>query len=147
MNLPHPALHSYSGSLGLLASPRPISNKLYSFDKLRNSLYPRTHIASSNGMGSTSMWSSADFSDQDVTGADSNGNFQHIASINMNGNGPDLSSKKLRDYTEVAYLTGRSRIVAQHFPTSLAIDDFLHRLEIALYAYGFNGDNSIGMHE
>jgi len=24
------------------------------------------------------------------------------------------------------------------------VDDFLHRMEIALFAYGFNGDNSIG---
>ena len=56
----------------------------------------------------------------------------------------DEKGKKLRDYTEVAYLTGRSRVVADHFATSLGIDDFLHRLEIALYAYGFNGDNSIG---
>lgn len=53
--------------------------------------------------------------------------------------------KKLRDYTEVAYLTGRARLVGQHFPTALGIDDFLHRLEIALFAYGFNGDNSIAM--
>lgn len=54
------------------------------------------------------------------------------------------SGKKIRDYAEVAYLTGRNRVVASHFPTALGIDDFLHRLEIALYAYGFHGDNSIG---
>jgi len=53
--------------------------------------------------------------------------------------------RKLRDYTEVAYLTGRAKVVNQHFPTALGIDDFIHRLEIALYAYGFNGDNSIAM--
>lgn len=53
-------------------------------------------------------------------------------------------AKKIRDYTEVAYLTGRTRVVSRHFPAAMGIDDFLHRLEIALYAYGFTGDNSIG---
>lgn len=57
----------------------------------------------------------------------------------------EQSVKKIRDYAEVAYLTGRNRVVTSHFPTSLGIDDFLHRLEIALYAYGFHGDNSIAM--
>lgn len=61
-----------------------------------------------------------------------------------NGVALNGSGKKLRDYTEVAYLTGRARVVTKHFPTAIGIDDFLHRLEIALYAYGFNGDNSIG---
>jgi hypothetical protein len=58
--------------------------------------------------------------------------------------GSPEASKKLRDYAEVAYLTGRTRVVTRHFPTAMGIDDFLHRLEIALYAYGFNGDNAIG---
>ena len=51
---------------------------------------------------------------------------------------------KVRGYAEVAYLTGRTKVVTNHFPTAMGIDDFLHRLEIALYAYGFNGDNAIG---
>ena len=55
-----------------------------------------------------------------------------------------VHSEKARGYAEVAYLTGRTRVVNSHFPTALGVDDFLHRLEIALYAYGFNGDNSIG---
>jgi len=59
-------------------------------------------------------------------------------------NGMNTNGKKLKDYTEVAYLTGRARVVNQHFPSAMGIDDFLHRLEIALYAYGFNGDNAIG---
>jgi hypothetical protein len=54
------------------------------------------------------------------------------------------AAKKLIDYSEVAYLTGRTRVVTQRFPGALAVDDFMLRLEIALYAYGFNGDNSIG---
>jgi hypothetical protein len=53
--------------------------------------------------------------------------------------------KKQRDYTEVAYMTGRAKVVSGYFPSALGIDDFLHRLEIALYAYGFNGDNAIAM--
>jgi hypothetical protein len=51
---------------------------------------------------------------------------------------------KLRGYTEAAYLTGRTRVVTELFPEALGVDDFLHRLEIALFAFGFNGDNSIG---
>ncbi len=47
-------------------------------------------------------------------------------------------------YTEQAYLTARTRRVAQHFPTALGLDDFLNRLEIALFAYGFTGENCIG---
>ncbi len=47
-------------------------------------------------------------------------------------------------YAEQAYLAARSRRIAQHFPTAIGVDDFLNRLEIALFAYGFTGDNSIG---
>lgn len=56
-----------------------------------------------------------------------------------------IAPKKQRDYTEMAYMTGRAKLVNQHFPNAIGIDDFLHRLEIALYAYGFSGDNAIGM--
>lgn len=49
-----------------------------------------------------------------------------------------------KDYSEMAYMTGRAKLVNDHFESAIGIDDFLHRLEIALYAYGFNGDNSIG---
>ena len=54
-------------------------------------------------------------------------------------------SRSKLDYVEVAYLTGRTRRITQHFPSALGIDDFLHRLEIALYAYGFKSENSIAM--
>ena len=47
-------------------------------------------------------------------------------------------------YAEQAYLTARTRRIAQHFPTAIGVDDFLNRLEVALFAYGFTGDNSIG---
>lgn len=56
-----------------------------------------------------------------------------------------MPGRKQRDYTEVAYMTGRAKVVNKHFPTAIGIDDFLNRLEIALYAYGFNGDNAIAM--
>lgn len=56
----------------------------------------------------------------------------------------EYPTEKVRGYAEVAYLTGRAKVVSHHFSTALGIDDFLHRLEIALHAYGFNGDNSIG---
>lgn len=47
-------------------------------------------------------------------------------------------------YTEQAYLTARTRRVSQYFPRALGLDDFLNRLEIALFAYGFTGENCIG---
>jgi hypothetical protein len=34
--------------------------------------------------------------------------------------------------------------VVKHFPTSMGVDDFMARLEMALAAYGFTGDNAIG---
>ena len=38
----------------------------------------------------------------------------------------------------------RAKAVQKHFETSLGMDDFMQRVEIALFAYGFTGDNSIG---
>lgn len=35
--------------------------------------------------------------------------------------------------------------VAKHFPSALGVDDFIARLEMALAAYGFTGDNAIAM--
>lgn len=46
--------------------------------------------------------------------------------------------------TELAYLRQRARIITHHFPNALGVDDFMQRMEIALYAFGFSGDNSIG---
>jgi len=43
-----------------------------------------------------------------------------------------------------AYFTRRHEIVQRHFPTSLGVEDFTSRVEIALSAFGFNGNNSIG---
>ncbi len=54
---------------------------------------------------------------------------------------------KAYQYTEQAYLTARTRRVAQYFPRALGLDDFLNRLEIALFAYGFTGENCIGKHK
>lgn len=42
-----------------------------------------------------------------------------------------------------AYLTKRTQTVSQHFPNALGIDDFVSRVEVALHAFGFTGDNSI----
>lgn len=50
---------------------------------------------------------------------------------------------KRRAGMQVPYLYTRTNAIRQHFPTALPVDDFLHRLEIALFAYGFTGDNSI----
>jgi len=35
-------------------------------------------------------------------------------------------------------------VVNESFPGSLGVDDFIHRLEIGLFSYGFSGENSIG---
>jgi hypothetical protein len=35
--------------------------------------------------------------------------------------------------------------VTKHFPLALGVDDFIARLEMALAAYGFTGDNAIAM--
>eukprot|EP00878_Enallax_costatus_P000335 GHUV01000414.1.p1 GENE.GHUV01000414.1~~GHUV01000414.1.p1 ORF type:complete len:449 (+),score=146.99 GHUV01000414.1:109-1455(+) len=42
-------------------------------------------------------------------------------------------------------LTARHLEVAKHFPNALGVDDFIARLEMALAAYGFTGDNAIAM--
>lgn len=34
--------------------------------------------------------------------------------------------------------------VTNHFPSAMGVDDFMARLEMALAAYGFTGDNAIG---
>ena len=39
----------------------------------------------------------------------------------------------------------RSAIVNKHFEGSLGADDFIQRVEMALYAFGFTGENSIGV--
>ena len=41
-------------------------------------------------------------------------------------------------------LAERLAEVTKHFPTSLSVDDFMARVEVALAGYGFTGDNSIG---
>ncbi|CAK0781496.1 hypothetical protein CVIRNUC_005388 [Coccomyxa viridis] len=58
---------------------------------------------------------------------------------------PLIGRQKVDMYAEQAYLTARTRRIAQHFPTAIGVDDFLNRLEVALFAYGFTGDNSIAM--
>lgn len=42
-------------------------------------------------------------------------------------------------------LGDRHRIILEHFPTSMGADDFMARVEMALAAYGFTGDNAIAM--
>ncbi len=60
------------------------------------------------------------------------------------GGQPLIARQKPDLYAEQAYLTARARRIAKHFPTAIGVDDFLNRLEVALFAYGFTGDNSIG---
>nr|AXF41558.1 LCI450 protein [Chlorella sp. ArM0029B] len=49
------------------------------------------------------------------------------------------------DTAEVEYLTGRAAMVQQHFESALGADDFVQRVEMALHAFGFSGENSIAM--
>ena len=48
------------------------------------------------------------------------------------------------EFVEVEYLTGRANAVQKHFGSALGADDFMQRVEMALFAFGFTGDNSIG---
>jgi hypothetical protein len=45
----------------------------------------------------------------------------------------------------VAHLADRTAKVQNHYPGALAVDDFLARVEVALAAYGFRGDNSLAL--
>ncbi len=38
----------------------------------------------------------------------------------------------------------RANKVQEQFSNAMGADDFMQRVEMALYAFGFNGDNSIG---
>jgi len=42
-------------------------------------------------------------------------------------------------------LEQRAKAVRMHFPTALPVDDFMNRVEVALAAKGFTGDNTIAM--
>ncbi|KAL4439983.1 hypothetical protein ABPG75_002984 [Micractinium tetrahymenae] len=50
-----------------------------------------------------------------------------------------------KETSEVEYLTARVTTVADEFPGAIGADDFIQRVEIALYGFGFSGDNSIAM--
>ncbi len=39
---------------------------------------------------------------------------------------------------------GRAAQVQKHFESAIGADDFIQRVEMALYAFGFTGENSIG---
>ena len=41
-------------------------------------------------------------------------------------------------------LAARANKVQEQFAGALGADDFMQRVEMALHAFGFNGDNSIG---
>lgn len=45
---------------------------------------------------------------------------------------------------EQAYLSMRTKHVTDQFPGALGVDDYLSRVEIALFELGFDGANSIG---
>jgi hypothetical protein len=41
----------------------------------------------------------------------------------------------------------RHKMMLNHFPSAMGVDDFMARVEMALAGYGFTGDNSIGKHQ
>ena len=53
---------------------------------------------------------------------------------------PLTSPKPLRP----PVLAARTNKVQEQFASAMGADDFIQRVEMALYAFGFNGDNSIG---
>ncbi|KAL4426266.1 hypothetical protein ABPG77_009881 [Micractinium sp. CCAP 211/92] len=55
------------------------------------------------------------------------------------------SSANVPAATEVEYLTGRAAMVQKQFPEAIGADDFVQRVEMALHAFGFSGENSIAM--
>mmetsp|Transcript_22805 Transcript_22805/g.54572 ORF Transcript_22805/g.54572 Transcript_22805/m.54572 type:complete len:407 (-) Transcript_22805:175-1395(-) len=46
---------------------------------------------------------------------------------------------------EMKYAMKRNKTIQDHFPGSLSVDDFLFRVEMALSAFGFDGENSIAL--
>lgn len=46
--------------------------------------------------------------------------------------------------TQKIYMTSRATTINKFFPGSLDVHDYVQRLDIALQAYGFDGNNSIG---
>ncbi|GAB4823828.1 hypothetical protein N2152v2_010874 [Parachlorella kessleri] len=56
---------------------------------------------------------------------------------------PKVESISVKDDAEIRYLTERAGHVTKHFPSALGVDDFMQRLEVALWGYGFQNDNSI----
>ena len=44
---------------------------------------------------------------------------------------------------EAEYMTQRVETIQSHFETAIPVDDFVFRLEMALNAFGFDGDNTI----
>lgn len=54
-------------------------------------------------------------------------------------------SVSVKDDAEIRYLSKRAEHVTKHFNTAMGVDDFMQRLEIALWGFGFQNDNSIAM--
>lgn len=50
---------------------------------------------------------------------------------------PDTQPQKV-------YMASRAATISKFFPGSLDVHDYVQRLDIALQAYGFDGNNSIG---
>ena len=63
--------------------------------------------------------------------------------LNGRTNGSTVAVSSPADLEQL-YLHMRAEHVTKHFSGSLGVDDFLSRVEIALFELGFDGDNSIG---
>jgi len=61
------------------------------------------------------------------------------------GVGAAQAQAAVADTPHAPSLGDRHQVVLSHFPSSMGADDFMARVEMALAAYGFTGDNAIAM--
>jgi hypothetical protein len=61
------------------------------------------------------------------------------------GNATQVDPERMLQGEQIVetYLSNRVNQIAKHFPDCLGIDDFIARMEMALYGFGFTGDNTI----
>jgi hypothetical protein len=105
----------------------------------RSSARPLAPRASSNGAAAGTRLADVDEYHQAwISAVDAKGAPAGAPVIGPDGNETFLTNS--RD----AYFTRRHELVLRQFPNALGVDDFISRVEIALSAHGFRGDNSIG---
>ena len=81
-----------------------------------------------------------------IAGSQGNASASRLAGLAGRSLGCCLASQSLTTlhHPGAGVAAGRAKAVQQHFESALGQDDFINRVEMALYAFGFTGDNSIG---